>query len=383
MQRVDRGHQLELGVVEHRPAHRGAHAPAGAEDPHPDHRLQRIGGAGLRVEVFRRRRARRPGRRPPACASPAPSTRSMTRATSSAVTASTCSTTPSRLGISPIVSSLRPMRCMRLDELSSDSASDPVRCPLAPTELPLGDAAVGDEPVELAAHDVERLVDPLGRGAAVDRERAGLLERAAVREHRVRQARASRAPPGRAASSCRRRAPGRGRRARSDRGRRAGARGRRARRATAPTGARRGRTGRRRRRRRHRPGPAAGARRSAGRRRHASRPRRGRRCPPPRPRRCRAGSASAWYAAIWSRVDRARCVSWRPGDLTAERVTGEQRAGEQVVHEVVGRVVAHPDLLEDHLALRLDLVGAQRGRPHDVGEDVERERRGWRSGTRT
>ena len=38
------------------------------------------------------------------------------------------------------------------------------------------------------SHDVERLVDALGRGAAVDRERAGLLERAAVREHRVRQA---------------------------------------------------------------------------------------------------------------------------------------------------------------------------------------------------
>ena len=55
-------------------------------------------------------------------------------------------------------------------------------------------------------------------------------------------------------------------------------------------------------------------------------------------------------------------------------MVGEQRAGEQVVHEVVGRVVAHPDLFEDHLALRLDLVGAQRRRPHDVGEDVERER---------
>ena len=51
----------------------------------------------------------------------------------------------------------------------------------------------------------------------------------------------------------------------------------------------------------------------------------------------------------------------------------EQRVGEHVVDEVVGRVVAHPDLFEDHLALRLDLVGAERGRPHDVGEDVERE----------
>ena len=80
------------------------------------------------------------------------------------------------------------MRCIRLDELSSDSASEPVRWPLAPVELAVGDAAVGDEPVELAAHDVERLVDPLGRGGAVHRQRTGLLERAAVREHRVRQA---------------------------------------------------------------------------------------------------------------------------------------------------------------------------------------------------
>ena len=51
----------------------------------------------------------------------------------------------------------------------------------------------------------------------------------------------------------------------------------------------------------------------------------------------------------------------RSRDLTAERVLGEQRPGEDVVDEIVGRVVAHPDLLEDHLALRLDLVGAQRG----------------------
>ena len=80
------------------------------------------------------------------------------------------------------------MRFMRLDELSSDSASEPVRWPLAPIELPLGDAAVGDQAVELGAHDVERLLDALGRGGAVHRQRARLLERAAVREHRVGEA---------------------------------------------------------------------------------------------------------------------------------------------------------------------------------------------------
>ena len=50
----------------------------------------------------------------------------------------------------------------------------------------------------------------------------------------------------------------------------------------------------------------------------------------------------------------------RPRDLATEWVLGEQRAGEHVVDEVVGRVVTHPDLLEDHLPLRLDLVGTQR-----------------------
>jgi hypothetical protein len=35
--------------------------------------------------------------------------------------------------------------------------------------------------------------------------------------------------------------------------------------------------------------------------------------------------------------------------------------GEQVVHEIVGRVVAHPDLFEDDLTLRLDVVGRNAG----------------------
>ena len=50
----------------------------------------------------------------------------------------------------------------------------------------------------------------------------------------------------------------------------------------------------------------------------------------------------------------------RPGDLAPERVAREQRFGEEIVDEIVGRVVTHPDLLEDHLTLRLDVVGAQR-----------------------
>ena len=58
--------------------------------------------------------------------------------------------------------------------------------------------------------------------------------------------------------------------------------------------------------------------------------------------------------------------------LAAERVLGKDRAREQVVDEVVGRVVAHPDLFEDDPPLRLDVVDAERRVPQHVGEDVER-----------
>jgi hypothetical protein len=45
-----------------------------------------------------------------------------------------------------------------------------------------------------------------------------------------------------------------------------------------------------------------------------------------------------------------------PEDRPAERVPGPQRLGEQVVHEVVGRVLVHVDLLEDHLPLALEVL---------------------------
>ena len=110
---------------------------------------------------------------------------------------------------------------------------------LGAVELALGDAAVGDQAVELAVHD---------RRASRRRARARCRSRPpASRSPRTRcgtrtpstRGRASRAPPGRAASSCRRRAPGRARRARSGRGRRGAARGCPARRAPARADARR------------------------------------------------------------------------------------------------------------------------------------------------
>ena len=59
--------------------------------------------------------------------------------------------------------------------------------------------------------------------------------------------------------------------------------------------------------------------------------------------------------------------------VPAERVVGEQGLEEHLVHEVGGLVGVHQDLLEDHLALGLDLVGPEGRLPHDVGEDVEAE----------
>ena len=44
------------------------------------------------------------------------------------------------------------------------------------------------------------------------------------------------------------------------------------------------------------------------------------------------------------------------GRVPAEPVVGEQLAGERAQGDVVGRVVVHRQLLEDHLALALDVV---------------------------
>src|SRR5437588_2425329 len=59
--------------------------------------------------------------------------------------------------------------------------------------------------------------------------------------------------------------------------------------------------------------------------------------------------------------------------LAPGRMLWEQGFGEQVVDELRGLVLVHQDLLEDHLALGLELVGAERRRTDDVAQDVEAE----------
>ena len=54
-------------------------------------------------------------------------------------------------------------------------------------------------------------------------------------------------------------------------------------------------------------------------------------------------------------------------------MVGKERRVRELVHHIVGRVVAHPDLFENDVPLGLHLIGSERGPPHDVGENVERQ----------
>ena len=53
----------------------------------------------------------------------------------------------------------------------------------------------------------------------------------------------------------------------------------------------------------------------------------------------------------------------------------EDRLGEDVVDPILGLVLVHRDLLEDHLALGVDLARRQRRVGEHLGEEVERRLR--------
>ena len=79
-------------------------------------------------------------------------------------------------------------------------------------------------------------------------------------------------------------------------------------------------------------------------------------------------------------VERGDGVAGHGGDrllgaerLVAEPVPGEQRLEQAGVHDVVGGVLVHEDLLEDDLALGVDLGRAERRCPDHVDEQVEAE----------
>ena len=62
------------------------------------------------------------------------------------------------------------------------------------------------------------------------------------------------------------------------------------------------------------------------------------------------------------------------GDGPAQRPVAPRLVREQVVDDVVGVVVVHRDLVEDHVALGLDVLGADQRVGDHVTEDVDGQR---------
>ena len=61
-------------------------------------------------------------------------------------------------------------------------------------------------------------------------------------------------------------------------------------------------------------------------------------------------------------------------DGVAVRVAGPEGGRVELEHEIVGRVLHAVDLLQNHVALGLQIALAQEGPAHQVGEDVHRQR---------
>ena len=64
----------------------------------------------------------------------------------------------------------------------------------------------------------------------------------------------------------------------------------------------------------------------------------------------------------------------RAENRSAERMPFPERLREDLVHEVVGRVLDHLDLFEDDLLLAFDVDLVERRPQHDVGKDIDGDR---------
>ena len=253
---------------------------------------------------------------------------------------------PSRLirfEVDSIESVIRPLR------FSFDRSSSRSR------RLPRGD--VGD----LLDRDLEAPRRGCPR-ACRRRSRSGPRPCTATRSCRPsRPSPASRGSPGRGATRPSRRGSRRASRRRSAEGRCGRCPGRRRRRGTArcPCAGSGGRAAARRRAAPREPvrGAAGGARPRAVDQLDELLVPRG--CPRRRRRRCRSRSRRGGRPPIdpaGDRGDHVRRADHRP----AERMVAEDRLGEQVVHEILGLVLVHRDLLEHHLALGVELLEARR-----------------------
>ena len=62
----------------------------------------------------------------------------------------------------------------------------------------------------------------------------------------------------------------------------------------------------------------------------------------------------------------------RPKDRMAVRMRAPERLVMQLEHEVVRRILHHPDLLENNLPLQREIARAQQRPKDDIGDDVGR-----------
>ena len=196
MERVDRRDELELGIGGDGRAHRRPHPAAGAEHTDPDHDRRSAWPQGTESPDFgpdaaaasrTEGAASSTGPTTARLRSSATTTRSTTRAMSSAWTGRP--RRRARRARAPRRASARCGRggaCVRSSSRATARASpgdDPSPTSSSRSLMP----ASVDEPRELGVDDAQQLVEPLGCRAGRDRERAGLLERGAVRVDRVRE----------------------------------------------------------------------------------------------------------------------------------------------------------------------------------------------------
>ena len=71
---------------------------------------------------------------------------------------------------------------------------------------------------------------------------------------------------------------------------------------------------------------------------------------------------------------------FRPQDRPAHRLVGVGGLLQQVEHEIVGRILDLPDLLQDDVPLLLQLLGIERRVLQDIGQQVRRQPRRRRPG---
>ena len=67
-------------------------------------------------------------------------------------------------------------------------------------------------------------------------------------------------------------------------------------------------------------------------------------------------------------------MSGQAENRTAQRMPVPEALREELVHQVVGRVLDHLDLFEDHLLLALHVFRLESGMKHEIRQHVERRR---------